>query len=867
MKRPCLIPQLLVLFTALPLTASLADPIKAAPPAGVAQDDWSSIRAAYEAGRHEVRAVEGGHEARNPGQQWVTRFDGRGFTATPSEGGWTWGLELQGYGWQGAESSVAGKPDVQAAGPRLSYDWDATMQEWFLNDGRGLEQGFTVQQRPAPAAHQNWAYTSFRTYPECPATGTDLSFKMTVRGSLTPSISADAQSVQFQDASGATVLNYGGLKAWDADAKPLPARFAACEGGFRFLVDERGARYPITIDPLAQQAYLKASNTGMADRFGTSVAISGNLAVVGAPDEDSSTIGINNAPNESAPDAGAVYVFQRSGSNWSQLAFLKASNTTDQDRFGASVSISGNTIVVGAHGENAIQNNAGAVYVFVWNGSYWSQQAYLKAGNPQSDAFFGYSVAITGDTLVAGAPGESSSSTGVNSTPDTSASGAGAAYVFHRSGTSWSQQAYLKASNTGAGDRFGNSVAISGETVVIGAPQEDSNGSSPADNSAADAGAAYVFTRTAATWNFRTMLKGTSNTAGDTFGQAVAVDGTTLVVGAPGTDENGGVAHVRVGSGAVWILQQELSDGSRDIAPSPASFGASGHRVGSSVAISGDVLIVGAPRGSSGGFFSGRSGKLAYVFTRRASAWTSQIALPRPYDFGSFGSSVALSDGILLVADPKEASSTTGVNSTANETSFDAGAAYTFPFLPTRPTITTQPVTAGSVTATGATVNARVYPNFSSTTVTFEYGESPSGALTTVTVSGSFNGSGPATASRALTGLQPGRTYRYRAFAENGIGIALLPAVAPFGFLEFTTPPAAPSVTTLPVSGATHTSASLDGTVSANGASTVVTFTWTGPDGLPHTEAATPSPVTTQGTPVSFFLPGLVPETTYTTTS
>ena len=117
-------------------------------PEGLAKSDWQSIRAAYDAGRHAFRPVEGGWQARNPGQQWNTTFDSRGFVAQPREGGWQWGLELKRYGFRGQEREIGGKPAVTAAGTRLSYQWDETVQEWWVNDNRGLEHGFTVQTRP-----------------------------------------------------------------------------------------------------------------------------------------------------------------------------------------------------------------------------------------------------------------------------------------------------------------------------------------------------------------------------------------------------------------------------------------------------------------------------------------------------------------------------------------------------------------------------------------------------------------------------------------------------------------------------------------------------------------------------------------------
>ena len=117
-------------------------------PEGLAKSNWSSIRAAYEAGRHAFQPTDTGWQARNPGQQWLTTFDKRGFIARPQDGGWEWGLELQSYGIGDAQKAVHGTPAVKADGRRLSYQWDATVQEWFVNDARGLEHGFTVKERP-----------------------------------------------------------------------------------------------------------------------------------------------------------------------------------------------------------------------------------------------------------------------------------------------------------------------------------------------------------------------------------------------------------------------------------------------------------------------------------------------------------------------------------------------------------------------------------------------------------------------------------------------------------------------------------------------------------------------------------------------
>jgi hypothetical protein len=275
-------------------------------------------------------------------------------------------------------------------------------------------------------------------------------------------------------------------------------------------VEDRGARYPLTIDPVAQQAYLKASNTDAGDQFGYSVAVSGDTVVVGAPYEDSNATGVGgNQVDNHATDSGAVYVFARSGATWSQQAYLKASNTGADDNFGLAVAVSGDTVVVGAWQEDSnatgvdgdqaddSANYSGAAYVFVRSGVTWSQQAYLKASNTGEGDRFGQSVAVSGDTVVIGAYFEDSNATGVNGNQeDNSTPDAGAAYVFVRSGATWTQQAYLKASNTGPGDGFGRSVAVSGDTVVVGANYEASAATgvnaNQLDTGAPQSGSAYI---------------------------------------------------------------------------------------------------------------------------------------------------------------------------------------------------------------------------------------------------------------------------------------------------------------------------------------------------------------------------------------
>ena len=371
-----------------------------------------------------------------------------------------------------------------------------------------------------------------------------------------------------------------------------------------------------------QQAYLKASNPGAGDWFGWEVAISGNTVVVAAVYEDSSSSGVNSTPNEAAPFAGAAYVFTRSGTTWTQQAYLKASNPGAYDRFGWGVAASGDTVVVGAFGEdsssssvNIIPNeaapDAGAAYVFVRSGSTWTQQAYLKAANPGAGDEFGWRVAASGNTVVVGARGEDSSSSGVNATPNDAASAAGAAYVFTGRNGLWTQQAYLKASNPEAGDEFGTIVAVSGDTIVVGAHYEDSSTSEVnaiPNERAPQAGAAYVFRRLLNAagrpfWTQEAYLKASNAGVSDMFGSSVAIDGTTIVVGASGEySSSSGVNCVpneaAVYAGAAYVFRRGLTLGGRPFWTQEAYLKASNpgaeDRFGWNVAVSGTTVIIGA---------------------------------------------------------------------------------------------------------------------------------------------------------------------------------------------------------------------------------------------------------------------------------
>jgi hypothetical protein len=653
--------------------------------------DWSCMRDAYEAGRHRVVAVAGGHAARNHGQSLALRFDGRGFVARPDRGDWSWGLQLVQFGCAGHEHVVADPLRVGAAGRRLTYGWHDLLDEWYENGPAGLEHGYTVHGRP-------------------PGDGA-LTFLVRVRGDLEPLVDGEGHDVAFRR-HGSTVLTYSGLHVFDASGRTLPARFEPRPHALLLTVDADDARYPITIDPVAQQAYLKASNTDAGDQFGVSVAVWGDTVVVGAPAEDGGAVGVNgNQADNSAADAGAAYVFVRAGGTWSQQAYLKASNTEAGDEFGHSVAIMGDTIVVGAWREDSDATgvdgsqfasgaiDSGAAYVFVRSGGAWAQQAYLKASNTGTGDRFGRSVGISGDTIVVGANLEDSGATGIDGNEmDDSASNAGAAYVFDRSGGTWSQQAYLKASNTETADLFGLPVAISGDTIVVGASWEDSGATgvdgNDADNSAVNSGAAYVFVRAGGTWSQQAYLKASNTDASDWFGRGVAVSGDTVVVGAYFEDSdatgvdgdeaddslvNAGAAYVFVRAGATWSQQAYLKASNTESADS----------FGWCVAVSGDTVVVGAFGEDSNAVGvdgdqadnSAAASGAAYVFVRTGSAWSQLAYLKASAGDASdfFADAVAVHGDTVLVGASREGSNATGVDGDdTNDSAALAGAAYVF---------------------------------------------------------------------------------------------------------------------------------------------------------------------------------------------
>ncbi len=476
----------------------------------------------------------------------------------------------------------------------------------------------------------------------------------------------------------------------------------------------------------SEQAYLKASNTAAGQAFGATAALSadGSTFVIGAYGESSSSVGIDGDEAGSlAPMSGAVYVFRRVGTTWMQEAYIKASNTDSSDYFGDSVSISsdGGTIAVGAEGEassatgvdgDQSDNSAvssGAVYVFTRSATTWTQQAYIKSSNTGSDDLFGASVAISADalTLVVGAPGEASATTGVNGDQaDNAAPMSGAAYVFTYDNSTWAQQAYVKPSNTDAGDFFGGSVALSmdGSTLAVAASSEASaamgvNGNQ-ADNTAPFSGAVYTFTRSASTWLQQAYLKSSNTDSNDFFGSSVSLspDGSTLAVGAPGEastargiDGDQGDNSAK-GAGAVYLFSRLVTTWKQEHYLKASNTDA-GDGFGTTVALSSDgtAIAVGAvgeasqATGIDGNETDDSDSQAGAVYIFAGSGSTlSQDHYVKAFNTDAmdfFGDSIAVSsDGATLaIGAVNEASDATGINGDqADNSDAHAGAGYVF---------------------------------------------------------------------------------------------------------------------------------------------------------------------------------------------
>ena len=669
----------------IPCVFLLGLPIQASPAVRGADD---GLRQAFEKARYSLKSAKNGVvQGENNQQRLSLEFRQSEARLTNALGRVS--LFVKGYGYgDRLLTPTPVRPTV--AENRVEYR-RGDLTEWYVNEPSGLEQGFTLNRRPAMAQD-----------------GQPLTIALAVAGDLRAQADARGSEVLLKSGA-ATVLHYSGLRAWDARGHALSARLEANAREIRLTVDDRTAEYPLVVDPTWTQQQELIAPDGADDAFGYSVAVDGDTAVVGAFNHQ---VGSN-------VQQGAAYVFTQSGTTWTLQQKLTASDGAEFNAFGGSVAVSGNTVLIGAVGHQVGPNgDQGAAYVFTWNGTAWTQQQELTASDGAVDDYFGASVALDGDTAVVGAYDHQVG-------PDA----LGAAYVFTRAGTTWTQQQELTASDGVGFDEFGASVAVSGNTAVIGA------WSLPIDSNL-DQGAAYVFTSNGTTWSQQQELIASDGATLDFFGYSVAVSGNTAVVGAPGRQIGSnlpwGAAYVFMWNGITWTEQQEST--APDETP-PEQFGIS-------VALSGNTAVIGASNYSSQG--------AAYLFTRNGSIWSQQQELTASVvgtAYGEFGSSVAVNSNTAVIGGPGQ------------------GAAYIFT-LPQVPT--TMNKTQGD---RETTVIGTAFPTQLQVTVLDQYGHPITGKLVTFTVVPGQNG---AAGTFASTPTQPVTT--------DSNGVATAPVLTANGF-------------------------------------------------------------------------------------
>ncbi len=359
-----------------------------------------------------------------------------------------------------------------------------------------------------------------------------------------------------------------------------------------------------------EQAKLTSPAIRSDDKFGSAVANFGSTAVVGSP-----------LSSTSWQFDGSVYVYTRNGPTWTEQARLVPDDPANVDFNGWAVDISEDTIIEGSYGNNAAGVDSGAAYIFARTGTTWAQQAKLIPADASTGDGIGYSVTADGDTAVVSSVAD-----------DPLGTDSGSAYVFTRTGTTWTQQAKLVPSDGAAEDNFGSWVALDDDTLVVGAAADD-------DGSAVEAGSAYVFSRTGTVWTEQAKLVAPAPNTGDQFGYGVAVAGDVVAVGAPFA-ETAGAATGRVfvfrRSGTTWSLDAQLS----------ASDAAAADRFGYAVATNGSSIVIGAPYDGESGTQRGS----VYVFNRVGSNWNEATRLaPVDNDVGDqFGISVAISGSVII---------------------------------------------------------------------------------------------------------------------------------------------------------------------------------------------------------------------------
>jgi hypothetical protein len=500
-------------------------------------------------------------------------------SAPSARGGWELAWSLACAGRRG-RALAAGPAERVVASTRVEYRRGALV-EWYARSASGFEQGFDLHEPPAGEG--------------------ELELRLELCTDLRADVRPDRRGVVFADARGRRVLHYDGLQAWDADGRDLPASLALEGGQLVLRVDDAGAAYPLTIDPVCttEQAVVQPTGGGDVGNFGWSVALDGETLLVGAPGAEGIVY-----------DTGAAWVFVRAGATWSQQAKLVASDGSFGHEFGVSVDVSGDRAAVGAWlAHDVAFGPTGAAYVYARSGTSWTQEAAFYANGEWS--FFGADVALADDLLAVGADG------------------ANFVAIYERSGSDWPLVATVTGPVTNT--RFGSSVAWSGDTLLVGAPAYGS-----------DRGRVYVFDRAGSSWPLVQVLDAPGGAAGDRFGDALDATGARLVVGAPRDDDQGlesGSAHVFRRTGGAWVHEAKL------LAPG----GHGDERFGEAVAIAGDLVVVGAPMQDSPEQVDAGG---VHLYSRGGSEWVHE---PTPEASPStfwLGSGVAISGETFAAGTP-----------------------------------------------------------------------------------------------------------------------------------------------------------------------------------------------------------------------
>jgi len=554
---------------------------------------------------HFTKAPGGIYNADTPSKQFTARFGETGVSVQP----WahTHPVELRltqiGYGDQLAPVAQAA---VQAEANRIEYR-RGTVVEWYVNSPLGLEQGFTLNSPPA---------------------GGDgikpLRLAMQVAGEFSMALAAESQSVVWRDANGKHVLRYGGLHAYDARGKVLKSGLQLMQGGIAIEVADHGAQYPIVIDPFIETDNFTASDGVEHYRFGDTVALDGNRALVGAVGDFEQPDGI----------IGSAYIFERNGNGvWVEIQKLNADDLTDDGSFGWDVALDGDTAMVGTFGANpaVVKPGQGAVYVFERNAQgVWEQVQKLTASPAEKHATFGDNIDLEGNRALIGATNAfTDENTEDEPDQDDDADNIdndmqGAAYIFERNAQGvWEQKQKLIASDGDSGDFFGRGV-LDGDRAFIGSSTKNN----------AD-GIVYVFERNGGgVW---VEVQKLTVADGRRFGFSMALEGNRALIGAIWYDNERGAVYIfERNAQGVWVEGPKLT----------ASDGVENDSFGWSVDLAGDQAFVGTSH-----FGPGK----AYIFERNAQGEWQEVQLLTPSGTESqdfFGSSLDYDAGRLLLGSP-----------------------------------------------------------------------------------------------------------------------------------------------------------------------------------------------------------------------